>query len=532
MADWYLSSVAYDAVAAWLATHTYAVGAIVRQTSLTLYAGQRCFRASAITTGISGGTEPTWNLGLGATTTDGGVTWTECTGNSAHQHDNSVTNTWTAPGRHFENFDSTGNAAVAAGDRIFVSSDHAEVITTSGHVLLTAGSNASPVNCISVSRTAGNIPPLAADITAGAAVSCSAAGGTLFLSNAAGSRFEGLTFTVSGTGTCKITIPNSGAGVREFKDCNFVISGTGSASSIDPCAISQCTCIWQNCTVKFGAVGQSIWLTSTSKLHWKNTAGIPAVNSAGSAPTNLFTDGNSGAGKGGVFLDGLDLSFVAGNIFGTIVYLRGIVRNCKLNASATLAALTSAAYGNTHGEVYGLEFINCHSSNDAYNNYWAKYGGTIATEITITRTGGATDGVQKASRKMVSSSSTALVNKALPLEHHIYLWNTVVGTSQTATVEVISSASLNNDELWGEIEYLGDSADCMSLFADDTIATTLTAAAAQTSSSVAWDSSPATPVKQKLAITFTAQKVGLLDFVVKLAKASTTVYVDHKITLT
>jgi len=532
MADWYISSVAYDTVVAWAASTTYAVGDIRRQTSLTLLAGQRCFRVSAITTGISGASEPTWNLGLAAATTDGGVTWTECTGNSSRQQNGGVTNTWTAPARHFVNLHVSGNNAIAAGDRAFVSSDHAEVITTSGGVLLTAGSNASPVRCISVNRTTGSIPPAIGDITPGAAVTCSANSGTLFISNNAGSYFEGFTFTESGTGTCKITISNSGAGTREFKDCNFVISGTGAASSIDPCPVAQSPVIWRNCTVKFGAVGQSIWLTSTCNFHWKNTAGVPAVNSAGSAPTNLFTDGNSGAAKGGIYLNGLDLSFVAGNIFGTIVFLKGVIRNCKLHASATLAALTSAAYGNTFGEEYGLEFINCHSSNDAYNNYWAKYGGTISTEVTITRASGATDGTQKASRKMVSSSSTTLVNKALPLEHHIYLWNTVIGTPQTATVELISSASLNNDEIWAEAEYLGDSADCMSLFADDTVATVLTAAAAQTSSSVTWDNSPATPVKQKLAITFTAQKAGLLDFVVKLAKASTTVYVDHKVLLT
>jgi hypothetical protein len=147
MADWYLSTVAYDAIAAWQATHTYAVGDIVRQTAPT-FPGQRCFRASAITTGISGGSEPAWNLGLAAATTDSGVTWTECTGNSARQQNGGVTNTWTAPARHFENLHVSGNNAVAAGDRVFVSSDHAETITASGHVLLTAGSGGHQSWCL------------------------------------------------------------------------------------------------------------------------------------------------------------------------------------------------------------------------------------------------------------------------------------------------------------------------------------------------------------------------------------------------
>lgn len=525
MAAWYLSSVEYDAVAVWTSA-TYAVGAIRRQVSVA-YPAQRCFRVSAITTGVSGASEPTWNLGLGATTTDGGVTWTECTGNSSRQRENGATVTWTAPGRHFENFDSAGNSAVAAGDTVYASSDHAEVITTTGHVLLTAGSAASPVRCISVTK-AGSVPPVADDITTGAAVTCSANSGALFLSNNGGAYFEGFTFTASGTGNCSITPTNLNAGIRDFKNCKFVISGTGSGSYIGVAAGVGSTCRWSNCTVKFGAVGQSISMASTSEFCWKNTAGVSAVDSAGSAPTSLLTDGNSGAGKGGAVLDGLDLSFVAGNIFGTINYFGALVRNCKLHASATMGALTSSAYGTVPSRLFGLEFINCHSSNDAYNNYWAKYGGTISTEITITRTGGATDGVQKISRKMVSSSSTTLVNKALPLEHHIYMWNTVTG-AQTATVEIISSATLKNDEIWGEVQYLGDSADNMSLFADDTIATSLTANGDQTSSSATWDSSPATPQKQKLAVAFNAQKAGLIDFVVKLGKASTTVYVDPMI---
>src|SRR5579863_3406957 len=96
MANWYVSSVAYAAVATWQATHAYATGAIVRQTSPALNA-ERCFRVTAGGGGNSGGSEPTWILTSNGTTTDGALTWTECTGQEAHQHDNGVTNSWTAP---------------------------------------------------------------------------------------------------------------------------------------------------------------------------------------------------------------------------------------------------------------------------------------------------------------------------------------------------------------------------------------------------------------------------------------------------
>lgn len=532
MADWYISSVAYDAVAVWQAATTYAVGNIVRQTSAA-YPTQRCFRASSITTGISGGGEPTWNLGLNATTADSGVTWTECTGQSAYQHQGGVTNTWTAPARHFENLDSNGNGGPAAGDRLFTSSDHNESFSSGDRTLTTAGTVAAPLICTSVNRTSPNIPPVASDITIGAVITNAANTATLFLGNNP-VRWEGFTFVSSGTGNCFIQCQNSSSGTvgqYQFRNCKFVISGAGSGSAVVPNAMgTSASCQWVNCTVKFGATGQSIQIAGTSSFQWKNTATVSAIDAAGSLPTTLFTEGGSGSGKGKIDIQGVDLSAVTGTLFGTINYLPASVQNCKVNTSATLATQTSGAYGNA-GLPYGLEFINCHNTNDGYNNVWYKFGGVISTETTITATGGATDGVQKASRKMISSTSSSLCNKYTPLEHHIYYWNTSIGAVRTATVEIISSGTLNNDEIWGEIQYLGNSADGMSLFANNTVATILTTAANQTASTAAWDSSPSTPVTQKLAISFTAQKVGLIDFVVKLAKTSTTVYVDHRVTV-
>lgn len=62
---------------AWAATTAYAVEGLVKRLTGS---GIFWFKATAITTGISGGTEPTWPTVLGNTVVDGGVTWTAIRG--------------------------------------------------------------------------------------------------------------------------------------------------------------------------------------------------------------------------------------------------------------------------------------------------------------------------------------------------------------------------------------------------------------------------------------------------------------------
>jgi hypothetical protein len=54
----------------------------------------------------------------------------------------------------------------------------------------------------------------------------------------------------------------------------------------------------------------------------------------------------------------------------------------------------------------------------------------------------------------------------------------------------------------------------------------LTTNAAVTASTATWNSSPATPVKQKLVVTFTPRQAGRVRGQVRLGRASTTVYVN------
>ena len=159
-------------------------------------------------------------------------------------------------------------------------------------------------------------------------------------------------------------------------------------------------------------------------------------------------------------------------------------------------------------------------------------GGSTVTERTITLTGGAADDVGSFSLKMVSGS--ARIDKWVGpiMSFWLDVENTSTGSSKTATVEIVSSASLNNDDIWLLLEYMGTAGSQLASFVDSNPVTPLTAAVAVTTSTAPWNSSPATPVYQKLQVTFTPQRAGRVRGRVMLGKASTTVYVDPTIVIT
>jgi hypothetical protein len=185
--------------------------------------------------------------------------------------------------------------------------------------------------------------------------------------------------------------------------------------------------------------------------------------------------------------------------------------------------LAGAAYNQT------IDLRNCDSGATGYRNEWYRREGTITTETTITRTSGATDSHQAVSWKVVSTSAASLLDTFdFP---PISQWNDTTGSSKTATIEIVGSASLNNDDLWVELDYLGSSGSPLGSLVSSNKATLLTANAAITTSTATWNSSQATPVYQKLQVTFTPQMAGLVVARVRLAKVSTTVYVDPLITI-
>ncbi len=522
--NWYVSSVDYAAVAQWAAVHTYAVGNIVRQLAAPAVNSERCFRCTAITTGVSGASEPSWNLGDSATTSETTVTWTECTGQQAHQRDNGATVVWTAPAARVGCLMFFGKASVASGDTIFLSSDHAETQSAAALNIYSASSaGGPPCNLISVTKT-GSVPCVAADITNGASMSATGANNVNINRNLYA---QGITFS-GGSGSSAGYISffsDSNQGQVYLKNCSLVINTTASTCYILMNSVPGSVTL-DNTPITFGATGHVIYCNQGVDFTWVNT---PSALGGSIFPTTLF---NVGTGTRTITCRGVDLSALGS---GKTIYAgggdnltRAVFENCKLNASVTLI---SGVNSNANDRNVKVDFINCDSGATGYRNEWHRQEGDITTETTITRASGASDGVQAVSWKAISSGSSA-ISPTLPLEFPpIAVWNTLTGSAHTATIELISSASLNNNDIWVDLEYLGSSGSPLGSGVNSLPATVLTTAAACPTSSKTWNSSPASPVKQYLQVSFTAQLAGLVVARVKIAKPATTVYVDPLITI-
>jgi hypothetical protein len=256
---------------------------------------------------------------------------------------------------------------------------------------------------------------------------------------------------------------------------------------------------------------------------WLNTPGAII----GTAPTNLFSTGSNNYVLL-MTLRGVDLSAVTA---GPLAVNGGAKAPFKILMDSCRIASAVARY--TPGSVTIsndlIELINCYDGTNIINESYQP-AGSVVTERTITLSGGATDDVGVFSHKLVSN--TNIDKYVQPLTGFwMDLENTAVGSSKTATVEIISSLTLNNDDVSLLLEYQGTTGSSVASFANTLPANVLTANAAVTTSTATWNSSPATPQKQKLVVTFTPQVAGRVRGQVRLGRASTTVYLNPLITI-
>jgi hypothetical protein len=185
-----------------------------------------------------------------------------------------------------------------------------------------------------------------------------------------------------------------------------------------------------------------------------------------------------------------------------------------------------------------VRLINCDDADTNYKLWIQDNSGSLVDETTIVRSGGASDGTTSIAWKIVTSS-TAHWLKSPFWSQPIAIWNSTVGSSQTATIEIVhdsqgsgTGSAFTEKEIWAEVLYLGTSGVPLGTVGWDRVATPLTTASDQASSSETWTTTGlTTPVKQKIAVTFTAQEVGYIAVRAALGVASKTVYVDPKITL-
>ena len=408
-----------------------------------------------------------------------------------------------------------GAAAIdAAGDNIYLSQSHAESGGTVTAVF--AGTMANPVKIIAGNDAAE--PPTAVSSASLISSSSITLSGSYYL--------YGLTLQ---SATSILPANQSASNSVTLDHCSLITTGTtgggffsiGSANNITQKAVLL------DCTYKFGGAS-NIGCATAGVVEIKGGSFISGT----STPSAGIFGGAADRSGARLTIDGLDMTNLAStvSIFRTFVS-PGLfqIRNSKLPASwsGSLCNATPLATGQR------FEMHNCDSGDTNYRLWVQEYSGSIKTETTLVRTGGASDGTTGYSLVMATTAN-ANASVAPLVSPEVSIWNDTTGGSKTVTVEILhdSATNLTDGEIWLEAQYLGTSGVPLGSFISDAKADILATAADQATSSETWTTTGmSNPNTQKLSVTFTPQEKGYLQAKVYLAKASKTVYVDPKLTV-
>ena len=397
----------------------------------------------------------------------------------------------------------------AAGDRIFVANTHTETAASFPNTWDVAGSAASPceILCVNPSST----PPTV--ISSGATFT-SNSGGRILFQYANYANVRGLTFICGGDLATLGGMFYQG----KFKDCTVRLTSNGASFGLNN--NTPGLTVFENFLIKFSFA--SSYIDGRGGMIWQGGGlEVGTVSPSG----GLFQ--NVGAGAQ-FWLEGLDLSAGASTM--RIVdsgarYVKFVIRNTKLPAS-----WTGALNGSTPGDGSRYEMWNCDSGDTNYRMQISTFSGNIFSETTVVRTGGATDGTTPLSWRLQSNTNASYI--VAPLDTpEIAIWNEVVGTPVTASVEIVNNgATLTDSDIWLEVQYGGTSGNPLSLEASSARSSTLVSSTNVPTSNAAWTTTGiATPIKQKLSVTFTPEEKGILSAVVRLGKKSATVFVCPEI---
>lgn len=409
----------------------------------------------------------------------------------------------------------TGAAAIdAAGDRIFLSSSHAET-TAAAVTFALAGTLAQPTMVLSVNDSAA--PPTAS--SSGASITTTGTSGITFTGTSI--YVEGLQF-FCGTGAGSPAFSCSTATGRAlFKNCFFSLVATGARVNL-----GAATAAFQearNCTFRASAAGNLIAFSAAGR-------GVVSGGGfvAGSAtPTGVFSMAASSRG----FVESFDMSTLAA----TVNIVQGspgtfssfIIRNSRLPVG-----WTGSLVSGTVPLGVRIEMHNCDSGDTRYRLQVADHVGTVRSETAIVRSGGATDGETPISWILSTNANASPINNSLA-SPEIALWNAVIGAPITVAVEVATDGvTLNDSDAWIEVQQMGTDGTSLGTVASGQRADMLATAVAHPTSTETWVSLPGTPVRQRLLVTFTPREAGFLQAVIRLARASTTIYVDPLLTVT
>jgi hypothetical protein len=416
------------------------------------------------------------------------------------------------------------------GDSIYIASTHTEDFAALA-TLAFGGTLASPTYLYSTA--ASGAPPAA--VVAGAQVNNLTTSSALTITGVLYA--YGMTFKagISSGNNRNLSFAQNDGDFQRYEDCTFTLGDTGTGCLIsvgNSGGINQeHTVIWNNCNAVFANAAQKIQ-QGRGRFRWSGGA------ISGSAITTLLALAAPGTD---ILLEGLDLSAGAAGLVifsaGAVGSGRAVIRNCKLPASWSGNVGAAPTAFNTRLELY-----NCDDGDTFYRLEIQDYAGNIIDDTSVYNDAGASPdgGTTRFSWKMTASANAEFPAIVLYTPEMV-IWNDVVGSAQTVTVEVNHNSAgagmdgaLTDKECWLETQYLGTSGTPRSLMLTDKAGATTTipngdplaAATDQTTSAAAWTGDAAGWDTQKLQVTFTAQEKGSIHVRVGLAVASAVVYID------
>lgn len=527
---WYVSSVAYAALAAWTATHSYAAGTLVRQTSAA--GNERVFICTIA--GTSNGTEPTWVITKGAKTTDNTVTWMEVTGTPGLNGDLTHTPAWVASSAAAQGlvFYDTTSAALqicsaagtstssiptfsatagvtttdgtatwtslgaasgfavwaapsargaamfasgwgVAGADFYFADNHAETQATSITWNPPGLQTTSPCRLISIDHTVTTAPPTG--VKSGASVTGTTATPSITLGNATSSQnyYYGFTFTTGGNNLIFLGSSDTTA-IGVFDTCTFApgsganvtMGGSGTTGIVN----------WNNCNLVTASAGQSINMGGVA-FSWRGGA-VSGVSIA-----SLFVAGSTAPCD--ILVEGVDFSAIVYSS-GAIAHAGGcgymLIKDCKLPS-----ATAGAASGSTG--TFTVDLTRSDNSTASYRLETHNSQGNTTTSTTVVRSSGASDGVTAYSHAVVTNAGAQwyLPFQSIP----VIEYNTVTGTNRVVTMYGIANAAAlpNNDDVWMDAEYLGSGTTLLGSYGLESKASALATGSALTADPgpSAWD---------------------------------------------
>lgn len=415
-----------------------------------------------------------------------------------------------------------GAAAIdAAGDSIYLSQAHAES-TTANQDWNFAGTSANPVKIIAGND--GASPP-----TTLATASITIDGGTYTITTKGAAYFYGLDFHIgTSTNRANAVLAGTSDSTQVFDTCGFYVGTSDSYAGVyigvSGNAFSNVE--WLNC--HYEGASSNLRLPVNGRFTWNG-------GTVGTTGHHLFSHVGTGDNAATSFnptslvVNGVDLSGVnsAKSLINNIC--EGVLArftDCKLPSSWTGSPCAGTMHCGSRVEV-----INCDSADTHYNLWIKDYAGEIVDETTIVLD--ASDGTTTLSWKMTSASTCSLASTLQ--SGQIMRWNDTVGSSVTATIEFLidSATTLYTSDVWAEITYLGTSGvPLASIDLDSKFVPLASAVECTTGAGLgSWSGESGSAKSYKFSHTFTPQEVGFLVAKIVIAKASTTIYVNPKLTV-